>query len=269
MTPPSEPATLSVNQSTTVSGDGGYSSVGTVEGWIQVQSSSIPHIAGVSKGPDGVSRQVVLFEDPQRLLSLTGTTLSGEKNEFWVEFSSGGEMPSASRKSGKLLFPGGNEVQLPFTDLNVEFHHFALTLDRDEGLSISFDGNDPVVIPLDDKTKADLLIQQLTIGHARDLSGAEHSGFNGKIAGLHLWKKPLTSTEIGAAGNWHASYCPTIDFGFKGIADPIELLGYLNPVVPSFIFYYEPRGHWVMESTENDEPKQEELRDGDQYHHAI
>ena len=38
MTPPSQPATLSLVQSTSVAGDGGYSKVGTIEGWIQILS---------------------------------------------------------------------------------------------------------------------------------------------------------------------------------------------------------------------------------------
>ena len=102
------------------------------------------------------------------------------------------------------FFPGGSEVEVPFADL--QFHHFALTLDRDQGLSIGFDGNDPktIITNAADKIKGDLLIEQLTIGHAKDHSGKEHRGFNGTIAGLHLWKKnspqlKFALLEIGMA----------------------------------------------------------------------
>ena len=145
------------------------------------------------------------------------------------------------------FFPGGSEVEVPFADL--QFHHFALTLDRDQGLSIGFDGNDPktIITNAADKIKGDLLIEQLTIGHAKDHSGKEHRGFNGTIAGLHLWKKKLAPAEIRAAGNWHGSYCPTPDFGFNhGVRPhvgnppndaPAELLGFLNSEIPTFTFY--------------------------------
>jgi Concanavalin A-like lectin/glucanases superfamily/MAC/Perforin domain len=235
MNPPSPPAMLSFEETTAVAGNGGYSKVGTIEGWVQIESKN---------------------KDPQRLLTLTGRRLSGEKAEYWIDFS-----PA----TGKLSFLK-SEADAPFAD--GKFHHFAFTLDRDEGMSLGFDGKDPQKLSSEDKVTANLLIHQLTIGHFTDHSGTDHSGFVGKIAGLHLWKKKLTSAEIGAAGNWHASYCPTPDFGFKEI-DPIGLLGYLNPVVRSFIFYYEPRGHWVMNGTESDEPKQADLPDCDQYHHSV
>ena len=260
MTPPSQPATLSFNPSTTVAGDGGYSKVGTIEGWIQI----------LSCGKPSGSHPIVLFEDPQRLLTLTGIKLTGEKDEFWVEFSSA---------SGKFLFSGGGEVEVSIADL--QFHHFALTLDRDEGLSIGFDGNDPktIITNAADKIKADLLIEQLTIGHAKEHSGKEHPGFIGKIAGLHLWKKKLAPAEIRAAGNWHGSYCPTPDFGFNhGVRPyvgnppndaPAELLGFLNPEIPSFTFYYEPKGYWAMDGTQTDKPHQADLPHYDQNHHAV
>jgi hypothetical protein len=238
MTPPSETATYSFKEDTTaVAGKGGYSNVGTIEGWLQIESRD---------------------KDPQRILTLAGRKLSGEKDEYWIEFS-----PA----TGKLrLLPSKSEADAPFAD--GKFHHFAFSLDRYDDISFGFDGKDPQKLTWDDKTKADLLIQQLTIGHFKDQSGKDHPGFVGKIAGLHLWQKKLTSAEIGAAGNWHTSHCPTADFGFKEI-DPIELLGYLNPVLPSFIFYCEPRGFWVMDGTENDEPKQADLRDYGQYHHSV
>lgn len=239
MNPPSQPAMLSFSETTTVAGDGGYSNIGTIEGWIQIESKN---------------------KDPQRLLTLTGRKLTGEKDEYWIEF-----LPA----SGKLRLFDGSEPEAPFAD--GQPHHFAFMNDRNDGMSLGFDGNDPKKLTpekttddtSEDPTKANLLVQQLTIGHFKD-----RSGFVGKIAGLHLWKKTLTPDEISCAGNWQGSYCPTVDFGFKGI-DSSELRGYLNREGPSFIFYYEPQGHWVMDGTESDVPKQADLPDCDQYHHAI
>jgi hypothetical protein len=239
MTPPPKSATLSLNQTTTVAGDGGYSNVGTIEGWLQIENKTIT--------------------DPQRLLTLTGRKLTGEKDEFWIEFS-----PA----SKTFVFSTGSSADAArFAD--GQFHHFALTVDRNDGLSISFDGDDPKKVTSDDeendKLKADSLFQKLTIG---DASGSQHSGFIGKIAGLHLWKKKLTSDEIRAAGGWHAAYCPIPEYGFKEIP-PIELLGFFNPQIPSFIFYYEPEGYWVMDGTETEDPQQADLLDCDQNHHAV
>jgi hypothetical protein len=131
MTPPS--ATLFLNQTTTVAGHGGYSQVGTIEGWIQLSSNknAIKGVVGVAQG----QKPVRLWEDPQRLLTLTGRTLSGVTDEFWIEFSSA---------SGKLLFSSGGEADAPFADGHI--HHFALTLDQTKGLGLGFDGSDPAII---------------------------------------------------------------------------------------------------------------------------
>jgi len=242
VSPPAD-SWLQLRQTSTAVGSGGYSSIGTIEGWILIAQGG-------------------------RLLTLKGKTLSGETDEFWFEYST---------DSGKLLFSDGSSLAVALADNQP--HHFALVLDSNKGLSISLDGADAEKITDDALTHADSIIQQLTIGHYKDSSGSEHSGFAGRIAGLHLWKKTLTSAEILAVRNWHDSYCPIPDFGFKdgvrpnhGITPndaPTELVGFLNPEIPSLVFYYEPKGHWVMEGTESDDPKQAELPDYDQHHHAI
>jgi hypothetical protein len=110
LTPPPESARFSFKETTTaVAGNGGYSNVGTIEGWIQIESSDGDH--------------------PQRLLTLTGRTLDGKKKEYWIEFS------PASKKLRFL--PGGSEADAPFVEGH--FHHFAFTLDRDDGISFGID----------------------------------------------------------------------------------------------------------------------------------